>query len=395
MVFAGKVEGIEKLAVPVGPRPMLYDRRVRLRVIEQFTGQTAAEVDIFTHAQSATCGYPFALGGSYLVYAYRHQDTGLLTTSICSRTSPLGLNADLKYLRGIKARESTALLKGEVTRRPANGRRQPLATTEVTLEALGGNDPRRYSALTGANGRFTVEAPTGRYKVSVALPPDLWMYDTGIALLDSSGCRELSIVAYPNGRIGGRVLDSRGTPVPFLPVDLMTPGDVRTRFATPISSAFTNEAGVFEIARVPPGTFGLGIHLSRSNGESANAFWFPAGPAASARTVTLGFGERISGRDVILPGDLAPVVVEGSVADPDGQPMANTTVVLSIDNGWSTYGVNSIPLDAAGRFKIGLIEGQRYRLGFSKAFAATYKRIDVPGLVASRGLPPIALRFER
>ena len=153
MVFAGQVEGIEKLAVPFGPRPMLYDRRVRLRVIEQFTGQTAAEVDIFTHAQSATCGYPFAVGGSYLVYAYRHQDTGLLTTSICSRTSPLArgqLAQGLDLAAVLVAQVAPALhQRGPVARHPVE---MPVETAFSDSEPLAEPvDGQRLDAVFGQN----------------------------------------------------------------------------------------------------------------------------------------------------------------------------------------------------------------------------------------------------
>lgn len=45
-------------------------------------------VSVFTAAHSATCGYGFSQGGTYLVYAGRSPE-GRLSTTICSRTRRL------------------------------------------------------------------------------------------------------------------------------------------------------------------------------------------------------------------------------------------------------------------------------------------------------------------
>jgi hypothetical protein len=137
------------------------------------------------------------------------------------------------------------------------------------------------------------------------------------------------------------------------------------------------------------------MHLSRLDGQSTGSFWFPAGAAESAKAVKIGPGERVTGHQVVLPATMVPVQIQGSIADGDAQPMADAKVLLSINEGWSTYGVNAVTLDANGRFRLSLIDGQRYRLRFSKSFGATYEQIDVPEFAAARDLPPLDLRFPR
>ena len=274
LTFVGKVETIEKLTLHTAPRPFSYSRRVRLRVVEQFTGEAATDVDIFTNDQTASCGYPFQTNQTYLVYAYKDAETGLLSTSICSRTTLAGLNADRGYLRGLAANETTARLKGEVSRQPASGKREVLAGTEVSLEGLGSDAARRYTAVTEANGRFEVQVAQGRYRVSVALPPDLWSPEIELALFDPRGCREVPISARPNGRIHGRVLDARGNVVPYLPIDVMAPQNASSHFAMPMSNAITDPNGTFEVVRLPPASYALGLHLTRLDNQSTGSFWF-------------------------------------------------------------------------------------------------------------------------
>lgn len=58
---------------------------VRLRVERSWKGARCGEVTVTTAADSATCGYDFQVGQSYLVYADKQR--GKLHVSLCSRTS--------------------------------------------------------------------------------------------------------------------------------------------------------------------------------------------------------------------------------------------------------------------------------------------------------------------
>ena len=73
----------------------------------------------------------------------------------------------------------------------------------------------------------------------------------------------------------------------------------------------------FEIARLPPSRYKLGVHLGMSQ-RPAWSFWFPENVYDNPGGTTLGFGERVGMRDAVLPADVVPVLIEGSVADADG-----------------------------------------------------------------------------
>lgn len=62
------------------------DTAVRMRVLRHWKGAPAREVVVHTHLRT-DCGYEFAAGRTYLVYALRAGD--ILHTSICTRTAPL------------------------------------------------------------------------------------------------------------------------------------------------------------------------------------------------------------------------------------------------------------------------------------------------------------------
>lgn len=63
------------------------DRKVTLRVDERFAGALGPEFEVTTGSGGGDCGYPFELGGSYLVEADIWK--GKAYTGICSTTSEI------------------------------------------------------------------------------------------------------------------------------------------------------------------------------------------------------------------------------------------------------------------------------------------------------------------
>lgn len=112
-VFAGTVTSINNPSqVPLLPQLIdtwaswthspaafsFYNRRVTFAVTDSWKGVTTSTVTLKTGQGDADCGYLFARGRQYVVYAYDFQGAGL-ETNICTRTSDAGhAAADLNYL---------------------------------------------------------------------------------------------------------------------------------------------------------------------------------------------------------------------------------------------------------------------------------------------------------
>ena len=92
-VFSGEVTAIEKNeSTPFG------GLEVTIRVKEVWKGEMTEEVRVHTAGSSAACGYSFAKGTKYLVYA-TSDDADPLRVSLCSRTAPLDdAKEDLDFL---------------------------------------------------------------------------------------------------------------------------------------------------------------------------------------------------------------------------------------------------------------------------------------------------------
>jgi hypothetical protein len=103
VVFLGKV-----VRVP-GPLERLVHgpfgiKRVKFHVTENFRGASGRTIVVVTGLGRGDCGFPFQEGHEYLAYAYvgSWPETGILATSICSRTAPVERAAeDLAYLRSL------------------------------------------------------------------------------------------------------------------------------------------------------------------------------------------------------------------------------------------------------------------------------------------------------
>jgi hypothetical protein len=95
-VFRGRVTAIEPPAL--GPSVRLgMTRSARFAVDTAWRGPVTPEMTVATMLDTAACGYPFAVGQDYLVYADAAADALIVT--ICSRTRPTDeAQADLSAL---------------------------------------------------------------------------------------------------------------------------------------------------------------------------------------------------------------------------------------------------------------------------------------------------------
>jgi hypothetical protein len=109
-VFAGKVVRIEDISFPrraawnvlswfgFGRSTGPYGYTVTIDVAISWKGVQTKSTQVMTGYGGGDCGYPFEVGKEFLVYGSRN--SGVLVTSICSRTNDvsIGVADDLTYL---------------------------------------------------------------------------------------------------------------------------------------------------------------------------------------------------------------------------------------------------------------------------------------------------------
>jgi hypothetical protein len=101
-IFVGQVLEITVVTPQLkGEAAMPFQsRRVSFKVTESLRGGVDDTLEVYTGNGGGDCGFGFAKGKSYLVYARRGTD-GRLTTGICARTreATRGAQDEIKELR--------------------------------------------------------------------------------------------------------------------------------------------------------------------------------------------------------------------------------------------------------------------------------------------------------
>jgi len=109
---------------------------VTLTAKRAWKGVESEEVAVLTASNGAVCGYPFAEGSTYLVYAYR-KGTDPLRVSLCSLTKPIDqAKADLAHLGKPTRAFAGAPKKGRCSLSPAASQGPDLAVIALLIAGL-------------------------------------------------------------------------------------------------------------------------------------------------------------------------------------------------------------------------------------------------------------------
>lgn len=343
-------------------------RVFRFEILEGFSGVDGTTVDVATGMGGGDCGYSFEVGKSYFVSAWRTND-GTLATGICSRTSLLDkATAALDHARRVRRGEPATTLFGKIdhverARVKENPTRKGLGGLRITVEGRGGE---RFSAVTDENGWFEIrERLSGPYTVRAAVTEGLPPAASQEVVVPAGRCTGVWLRASVLGRVQGRVLEATGKPPRSLRLSLV-PLRGKPEVAA-AGEAYTVEEGAFEFHDVPPGDYLLAVNPAgpSSFGPPYPPTFYPsASTPEAALAITVRPSETVELRDLQLPPPLVERSISGQVRRYDRQPAAGVVVrVIGPDGRESTTWT-----DEAGRFKLQVYEGSRYRIAAERAF---------------------------
>lgn len=172
-VFEGRA-GTPVVAKTAGPGLSPTGMSVPFTVLRAVKGVKAGEkLTIATSGSTATCGYPFAAGETYLVYAYRDKN-GSLGTGLCSRTRKSADAADDFAAFAAPATtapaasaEPAASPSGTASAEPAVSPSGTASATEPPKEPPGGNS----NAMPGNTTESGSSEPPAGISVEPGVPP--------------------------------------------------------------------------------------------------------------------------------------------------------------------------------------------------------------------------------
>ena len=369
-------------------------RVFHIAVERSFRGETGTQVDVYTGMGDYDCGYGFRVGGRYLVYAYYDEKSARFSTSICTRTAPIGeADEDLEYIESLsKNASSGGTINGQVVRnRREPGEehegdqfvQQPFAGAEVEIKGAG----KTMRVRTDGAGKFQASGlPAGEYTVKLEVPETLRAYGPERKVtITGSGCVNEWFQVEPNGILSGRVFDSSGQPAARVKLRLSDAAKGEQYFRGHSNYATTDDEGRYRFEGVPPGRFIINM---RFDGEEESSRPFPnlyhpnARRAEEAAVVEIGESEKREDYDLHLPPKPQERTIEGVAVFSDGKPAAGVSLNYSApDLPHSSY-VYTVTTDGAGRFSFKGYEGMRYKIWASMRGAdnkwISSQPVDVP-----------------
>jgi hypothetical protein len=303
-----------------------FDRNnlVACFTLEQpYKGVEGTEVEVFTARSGAACGFGFASGHRYLVYAYRRSENERLSTNLCTRTRHLShAGEDLEYINNMANAAPGSTIYGTVKlySRDMGKMRdvsRPMAGMTIVIE--GQNN--RFEIVTDGEGR-----PASGMKIELisAEPPEEYIYRYGLW-------------------------------------------------------AYVNQEGRYEFEQVPPGRYLLGINIewAPTGGRPYPRTYYPGVfDPSEARVIVLGEGTRMESFDISLPPKFATRYIWGQIVWPDGSGAegAEISYGFSPSDGKAESSHTESYMD--GRFTISALDGLIYLIT-ARAGSLSTKQVEV------------------
>jgi hypothetical protein len=371
-VFAGTVREIRPLPERPGLLAIHFDVDQRGRNVDSDTLVLESAPQ-----NGANCGYTFAVGQRYLVYA-RSTPGGQLTTDMCSGTKLASAAAvDLAFLKEVTGTPQGVRVFGHV-RRVENDlvsfRRDFGGVAGARVQLVGNGVSRE--ATTAADGDYDfANLPAGTYTVTVTPPKGLALAGPPlprehhhppprpVTLTNPSECVELWTWPRTDAQISGVLLNASRLPAIDEDLDLIAV-DNATREAKQIPhvSVRSDANGRFTFAFIAPGRYLLGVNLKSPPPKSQvdhRSYHPGVTDPSSATVITVDGAGRIQLMPFQLPQWPQDRRISGVVVWSDGTPAPDARLTLTGAR------PEQVQLDAAARFSITLPLGAQFTLNAS------------------------------
>jgi len=384
-VFVGRVDSIARSASA---------RRITFSVVERFKGPAASALTLPVDS-SSPCASRVRQGREYVVYAVPQ---GPELTIQCDRTREVEDGAaDLSYARAVQDGTAPAGgISGQVViaRRDLAGKivqaAQPAPDVAVRVTKDGADD----RAITNRAGDFSsASRGPGSYTIAIDAPSGYYVESApaAVELRDAKACAQVDVRLSYDGRLAGRVIDASGRAIAGLTVDVLTPNLAQRRVA------LTDRGGRFELTRMPPGTFVVGVVSSAQTKTPKPArMYFPGQVNAAAATrVAIAEGARVQLPDFRLPATIRYVVVEGFVLDADGSPAEGAQVYLKGASEGDRIVGEPVAADFVGRFAVAALAGTEYAIFAERKRGSRVDSTDQMRVNANETPKPLTLVLRR
>ena len=318
-----------------------------------------------------------------------------LIVAVATGLAPLYLRAASPQA-GQTARTTTLT---RLTGRVVSG--DPVSGVPRALVTASANGKLVASAMTDASGRFAIDAPASATSVSVSKRGFVT-----IARRATEMRTPLTPLEIPLARaavVSGRVLDAAGRPIVSIRVRI---APVKTAAGGQMTTAVTDDRGMFRIGGLSPGTYSI-VSEGSPDYQSVIANRAPVSPSSKPLTIQVREGAEhtvaLAYQDTAVILSYAEVgsVVTGHVVDEYGEPAPGLTVRLArIGSTGTTAGeFSNVPrlTDDRGEYRLFHIPAGQYFLmvsddtGNASADEPAWLPVYFPGSLAAVDAIPLNL----
>lgn len=357
--------------------------KVSFTVEKPIRGVSQQEVEVFTSASEASCGYPFKQGERYFVYG-RGSD-GKFSESLCGPTTLLkDAEDDLEYVKVLESGKLGTRIFGSILEDRQSTTKDkrtfdPLAGVEVTIKS----EKRQFKTVTDEKGFYIFnEIPPDIYRVTAKFPAGVRDIDLrdhyAVVYRDSVRCDGENFVATRQGSIRGRVVDfpvgqiknlwgpdSAQPKVSLFPLD---DDDKIDQYRAPEERWAYRDKYEFFFETVPAGRYLLAINPYNcpypNNGVPT--MYFPGvAERADARIISLKESENLVLDDFRSLPLLKERWISGTVLNADKTPAVGATVRLTDARFGSGRCGNlnvEVKTDELGNFRVEGYETYEYKI---------------------------------
>ena len=231
------------------------EKQLQLIPEEVFYGRPGNSLVVRT--DHGDCLPDMAIGDRWLFFLRREKGKPIVLDYGGNDSKPVAeVEDEIETLRRLQTIGDNAILRGEVIRGASFSGAKPMAGTHLIARRV--SDDALFTAGTDVNGRYEFQVlPPGRYKLTVD-PVGSFRADDSHIDLKPGACWDLTLSRAPHAEIAGHVRRSDDSPVPNVPVQLVTED------GQSFNSITADQRGYFRFDSLRPGKYIVGVNLPGS-----------------------------------------------------------------------------------------------------------------------------------
>ncbi|HEY8563031.1 MAG TPA: hypothetical protein VIL74_21825 [Pyrinomonadaceae bacterium] len=395
-------------------------RRHQVQIQENFLGmENVSLADVLTETASS-CAFSMTEGKSYLIFAWKNEQTGELGTGMCSQTTEIeSAQEAVAGLRRLKSSDNPGgIVQGKVIDSELSIWEKPKKPAQIDKVLIESKNGEKFEAAIAPDGKYFLDGlNAGLYKIYLDLPKGfitgaeadgLGSYDeddenSGFVKVAGRGCTNRDFEIKINGVIGGRLIDADGLPVVEKRVNLLRlpdPNEVDTQTETALREprdeeedsndedpdsptvdpppakekfaaeylAYSGENGAFIFKGLPPGRYLLGYGIDdflnvNDDGDQYLPMFFPnSNKRETAIVIDLKKAEVLTDKNIQLAPKLKKRKISGRIVLKNGRRAANAEADFYLkregyaDADWG----GDLKIDAKGNFTLDGYEETEY-----------------------------------